>query len=82
MANDVLEIMVGQADVQRVQHRAHAGDGVIRLQMPRAVPHERADPIANTDTGVGQGVGQLMCPVAHLARRLPANARFRGGNDF
>ena len=73
MIDDVLQILGAQADVQRVQHRPHAGAGMVGLQMPGAVPHEGAHPVADVDARLAERVGQLMRPVAGLAVGLTAH---------
>jgi hypothetical protein len=80
--DDVLEVVIRQADVQGVQHRAHARGGMVGLQMARAVPHERADPVADADAGIRQRVGELMRAIAGLPVALPAHAGVGGGDDL
>ena len=82
VVDDVLQIMRREPDVQRVQHRAHAGHGVVRLQMPRTVPHEGAHPVTDVDAGVLQRVGELMCAVSAFRVSLAACAGCRGGDDL
>ena len=65
-----------------MQHGAHAGDGVIGLQVAGAVPHERPNPVARAYARIVQGVGQLVRPVPGLPKGLPPSASHRGGDDL
>ena len=49
MVDDIDDLLVEQARVDRVAHRADAGDAVIQLEMAEIVPRQRADPVAGSD---------------------------------
>ena len=75
VVDDVVQIGIGQPHVQRVQHRAHARGRVVRLEMARAVPHERADAVADHDAGIAQRVRELVRAVAQLRVRSGGASR-------
>ena len=49
MVDDVGDLLVEQPRVDGVADRAHAGDGVVELEVAIAVPGQRADPVAWRD---------------------------------
>ena len=75
VVDDVGQLLGREPDVQRVQHRPHAGDGEVGLQVALVVPAEGADPVALLDAEAGQGRRQLLGPGGHLGeggRAVPA----------
>jgi hypothetical protein len=54
VVDDVRDLPGGEPDVDRMQHRAHARHGVVRLQVSLVVPAEGADPVAGADPQRGQ----------------------------
>ena len=69
VVRDVGELLREQPDVQRVQHRAHARDREVRLEVRLVVPHERADPVAVADPEAAQPRRELLGPVRDLGER-------------
>jgi hypothetical protein len=65
VVDDVRELVVEEPRVDRVDHRAHARDCVVQLEVAKAVPREGADAIALADAQATQRVGE------------PARARVR-----
>ena len=71
-----------QADVQRVEHRAHRGHGHVGLEVLLVVPHERADALVGRHAETAQRVGELRRALAALSkRRLPRSGLGRRGDD-
>ena len=52
-----------------MQHRAHARDGQVGLEVGLVVPHERADAVALLHAEPGQRRRQLIGTVGHLGER-------------
>jgi hypothetical protein len=50
VVDDVLEVGRTQPQIERVQHRAHARDSVINLEMAKAVPGESGHAVARRDS--------------------------------
>ena len=67
MVDDVDDLFIEQARIDRVAHRADPRDAVIELEMAIIVPGEGADPVAGADAEPHQGA------------RQPARAAFRVG---
>ena len=63
VADDIAELVGGQPDVQGVHHRAHAGDGEVRLLVLLVVPAERGHPVPGADPEAAQAGRQLLRPV-------------------
>ena len=82
MVDDVLEVVVGQAQVKGVQYRAHAGGRMVSLQVARPIPHEGADAIAYADAGVLQRMRQLVGAIAGLEEGLAARSGLGRGDDL
>ena len=59
MVEDVGDLFGEQPRVQRMQHRAHAGDGVVQLEVPEIIPGHRRDAVARPDPGRGERVSEL-----------------------
>jgi hypothetical protein len=49
VVGDVRHLLRGEPDVQRMDDRAHAGHGVVRLHVLLVVPHEGTDAVARAD---------------------------------
>src|SRR5579862_6828463 len=62
MIDDVDDLLVEQARVDRVAHRADAGYAVIELEMAISVPGQGADPVARLDAEAQQRPRELFCP--------------------
>ena len=74
VVDDVGQLLGREPDVEGVQHRAHGGNGEVRLEVALVVPAERADAVPRLDAQPGQGGGELLGPVAtsvKVALRLP-----------
>ena len=82
VVGDVDELLREQADVQRVQHRAHRGDRQVGLEVLGVVPLEGPDPLVAVDAQGAQAVGQPRRAPAELGVGLPAGAVGRGGDDL
>ena len=82
MIDDVFEILRAKSNIDRVQHTAHTGRGPVRLKVTAAIPHERADTIADLDASTGQRMCQLMRTSACLAVGLATHAIFCCRDDF
>ena len=65
------QLLARQADVERVEHSAHARDGEVRLEVLLVVPHERADGIARADPEAAERGGEPVGVVSHLSVRGP-----------
>ncbi len=67
VVDDPRELLGRQAQVQGVEHGAHGGDRVVRLDVLGVVPHQGGDPLVAADAEVlAQGVRQLGSPGADL----------------
>jgi hypothetical protein len=49
VVDDVDELIVKEARVDRMDDRTHAGHRIVELEMPEAVPGQRADTVAAAD---------------------------------
>ncbi|MNN33685.1 hypothetical protein D3C81_1474510 [compost metagenome] len=58
MIGNVGDLVGKQARIDRVQHGARTGHGIVRFQMPVAIPGQGGDPVAHADTEAMQGVRQ------------------------
>ena len=56
--DDVGDLVVEQARVDGVAHRADARDAVVELEVPVAVPRQRRDPVAATDADRLECIGE------------------------
>ena len=65
VVDDVDELVVEEPRIDRVDDRAHPRDGIVELEMPIAVPRQRADPVAR------------LHPQPPQRARQPAGARVR-----
>ena len=72
------ELLGEEPEVQRVEHRAHAGNREVRLEVLLGVPEEGADPVAGLDPEPGQRRGEPIDPLGHVGERgAPAPVRRR-----
>ena len=71
VVDDVADLLGKQPRVDGVRDRAHAGHGVIQFQMAVRVPGQRRDALAGLHAQTGQGIGQALGAMVHLA---PAGA--------
>ena len=81
VVDDVGQLVGREANVERVQHRAHGGDGEIGLEVALVVPAERADAVALLDAEAGQGSCELLGPDRHFGEGGPAAPPFFDGDD-
>ena len=82
VVDDVGELLGEQADVERVQHRAHRRHREVGLEVLLAVPAERADAIAVLDAERGERVGEPGRVRADLGEGRAARARLGPGDAF
>ena len=60
VVGDVGDVLGRQARVERVQHRADAGDAEIELEVAVGVPGDGADAVAELDAQTLQRLGELL----------------------
>mmetsp|Transcript_102537 Transcript_102537/g.260466 ORF Transcript_102537/g.260466 Transcript_102537/m.260466 type:complete len:246 (+) Transcript_102537:1136-1873(+) len=77
--DDEAQVPRRQTKVQCVEHRTHAADGMVAMQVLGAVPHQRPHPVANPNAPALQGTGKLLCLqlVLEEGDRTVALARLR-----
>ena len=63
--DDLRQLRRWQPEVEGVQHRSHAGDGEVRLEVLLVVPAERGHAIAGDDPERAQRAGQAVDPLRH-----------------
>ena len=66
MVDDVGELLVEQADVERVQHRPDARDREVELEVALVVPGERPDPVALLDAEPAERAREPVDPLGDL----------------
>ena len=66
VVDDVDQLLLEQADVERVQHRTHARHREVQLQMALAVPRERAHSLALRHSQAGERARQAIDALGHL----------------
>ena len=77
VVDDLRELRRWEAKVERVQHRAHAGDREVGLDVLLVVPAERADSISGRDAKSLQCRGQSLHALRdHLVGRVPGALAF------
>jgi hypothetical protein len=83
MVEYVGDLLWKQARIYRVDHGAHAGDGVIKLEVAVIVPGQGGDTVAGPDPVPGQRRGQPAGARKGIAVAIPV-ARLCAGNghDF
>jgi hypothetical protein len=79
----VADLLGEEPRVDRVQHVAGAGDGVVQLEVPEVVPRERRDAIGGREPEPAQGVRELRRAAEGVAVAV-AMARMigRDGHDL
>jgi hypothetical protein len=82
VVDDVRELIREQPDVQGVQHRPHAGDGVVGLEMFLVVPTEGPDAVAGAHPEAVQRCGEAARPGGNLPEAGPADVRAGEGGDL
>jgi len=83
VVGDVDDLVREQARVDRVDHRADAGDGVVQLVVPVAVPGERADALGRLHAERAQHLRQAARAGVGLAVAVAVDAAFGGlGHDL
>ncbi len=80
--DDVGELIAGQAQVQRMQHRAHARHGEVQLQVARIVPRKRRHAIAAPHAEFFQRIGQPRHALGHLGVGVTRERRPGFGDDL
>ncbi len=80
VVDDVADLLVGKADVDGVQHRAHARHGEVRLLVLLGVPGEGRHPVALANAEVPQAGRQLLGPLRERGEADPARAAGVGGD--
>ena len=65
IVQNIGDLVRKQPRIDRVQHRPHAGGGVIHLHMRRGVPAQRRHPLATPHPQPGQRMRQLRCARRH-----------------
>jgi hypothetical protein len=79
--DDVAELLGKKSRIDRVDHRAHARDRVVQLEVPVAVPGERGNAIAVDDALPGQRARELARSRMRVAIRVAMNRAFDGARD-
>ena len=82
VADDVADLLRRQPDVDGVHHRAHAGNGEVRLLVLLVVPGEGGDPVAALDAQPAQAGCQLIRAVREGPELDPAHAIGLVGDHF
>ena len=81
MFDDIGHLLGAQTGVDRVAHGPDAGNGVIKLKMPVAVPCQRGDPVTRLDPHSFQRVGQLRHPRQRFGIGLAMDIAFGANRD-
>jgi hypothetical protein len=82
VADDVAQVVLEQADIQRVQHGPHRRDREVQLEVAARVPAERGDAVARADA---QRLERRRDPAGaahHLAVRRALHAVVRAADDL
>ena len=76
MGHDVAQVILEQADVQRVQDSSHRRNRQVQLEVPARVPSERGHPVAGSDAEPGQCAREPPSALHHLCvvRALDASS--------
>jgi hypothetical protein len=82
MANDVAQVLLEQADVHRVQDRAHARHGQVELEVPHRVPGEGGHTVAPLDAEPLERAGQASGALDHLPVRAALDAVLRPADEL
>ena len=75
--DDVDHLLSGQARIDRVADRPDAGNGIVKLKMPVAIPRERGHPIPVVHTKPLQSMRQLGDPSCRFPVGCAMNITFR-----
>ena len=67
VVGDIGDMLGRQPRIERVQHRADAGDAEIELEMAIGVPGDGADPVAELDAQALQRLGELLGALGRVA---------------
>ena len=81
VVDDVRDLVRMQARIDRVQHGAGTGDGVIQLQVPVAVPGQRADTLPHRDALLAEHTGQPARPRFAVAHRVAVHVALHAARD-
>ena len=76
--DDVDDLLGEQARVDGVADRTHAGDAVIQLEMPVAVPGQGADAVARLDAQRRERLRHLLRPHPGISVGIAVEAAFQG----
>ena len=76
MVRDVDDLVGKKARVDGVDHRAAAGHGVVDLEVPEAVPAERADAVGRLHAQALQRVGEPLRPLVRFAVGIAMHGAF------
>jgi hypothetical protein len=79
--DDVRQVRLEQADVERVEHRPHARDGHVRLEVLLMVPAERRDPVPRLDAERPERSDEPARAGDHLPERGGDQAVLRARRD-
>ena len=83
VADDIGDVVVRQARIDGVADRAHAGNGVIKLEMAVAVHGQRGDAVAGFHAEIAQDAGAGAAPSVPAPRKWCARCRrLRGGRSL
>ena len=81
VVHDIGQLLDREPDVQGVQHRSHAGDGEVGLQVALVVPAEGAHAVTLFDPEAGERGRQPLGPGRHLGERGRAVPARLHGDD-
>ena len=82
VVGDVADLRRVEPEVERVQHRAHRGDGQVGLQVLGVVPEQGGDPLVTVHAEFAQRVGQPGGAGPGLRVGLAAHAVRHGRDDL
>jgi hypothetical protein len=82
MVDHSRELLREQTKVQRVQHRPHAGNREVRLDVLLGVPQERPDPVPGLDPEPDEGRREPRRAIADLGERRSPRAVRRRRHDL
>ncbi len=81
VVGDVRELLGKEADVERVQHRAHRGHREVRLEMLLRVPAEGRDAIAGGDAEPRERRRQALGTLGDVGEARVTRVVVRAGRD-
>ncbi len=76
MVGDIGDLLRMQARIDRMQHGAGTGHGVVGFHMAVAIPRQRGDAVAHLDAHALQGMGQLAGALAAIAVGIAVQVAF------